>query len=470
MTHLDQNVRFIEHRENRTFIILALIFGIAYIVFNPPFCVNDEISHLPRVFELSQGRLLTRSDTQGAYHLVPPDYPEVGSRFFRLPSWQKRHRRIHAHQVTRLLAAPHGEQKTLRVRARAGSYTPVPYLAEIPAIWIASALGLPVLWHLYLARVFSLLAFIALAALAISKAGALRWAYMALALLPMSLTQAAGVSADGLTNGLALLFFALLTSRSVVSDQHCTRRDGTLIGLLVVALSLCKPVFALLAIATLVLKWRGPRAAWKRWGYAAATWTASCAALLGWFYLNRDLSNPDKYSAPAQMHWLLLHPFSDVRVLGETIFQRGDDWLIQFVAVRDQLSSQLRLTGGVTVALAVPLLVLLSWGALRSTHAPLATRRWVTFWMAITWLGHFGAVALAMYLTFTPMANPVIVGIQGRYFLPMAPALVLLLSLWGRPVIGRWLTQYHGRVVGIAMVFLNLCVLIALTGRFYGPA
>jgi len=468
MSYQDQNSLCVARHASRQFLLFVLTFGLAYAILTPPFFVNDENVHLYRVFELSEGRLLTRSDTNGQYQMVPADFRHTTARFFYfIKSWRKRGP-VQFSQIGHSLRLGNVDETPTRVKARAGSYSPVPYLAQIPTVWLARVLGLPCLWHMYLARIFSLAAYAALAAFAISKASRLCWGIFVLALLPMALTQAAGVSADGLTNGLALLFFVLLARRSVLDAQDCTDRYAVALGSLVLALSLCKPVFVVLALTMPVLQWSGKRAVLKRWGYTVASIVVPTAVVLAWTYLNRGLSNSDPYSAPAQLHWLEQHPASAVTVAGATVLERLDDWLIQFAVFRDKVSSHLRFQGGLDVALAMLLATTACWGAAYPTGLQLKRRLMATFWIMAAWFAHFGAVALAMYLTYNPMGNSIVNGIQGRYFLPMAGAIAVVLSIVGKPTAARWLAKKNGRAVQVSVALLNLGVLLALTGHYYG--
>jgi uncharacterized membrane protein len=59
-------------------------------------------------------------------------------------------------------------------------------------------------------------------------------------------------------------------------------------------------------------------------------------------------------------------------------------------------------------------------------------------------------------------------GAQGRYFIPIAPALLLPLSTFGAPTLGRWLERHDGRRLKRVLVLVNVLALLALVARYYG--
>jgi len=155
-------------------------------------------------------------------------------------------------------------------------------------------------------------------------------------------------------------------------------------------------------------------------------------------------------------------------VLANTLVLRGDDLLIQFVVVRDVVHRQMRFLGGLVSGLYVPLLVAVTWGAARSASQSMQRLRWATSWIAVLGLATGGAIAFAMWLVGTRVGAQSISGIQGRYFIPVAPAFLLALSTCGRPVLGRWLAQRSGLRLKVAMTSLNVITVLALLARYYG--
>jgi uncharacterized membrane protein len=142
----------------RSFVILTLLLGSLYAVVNPPFTVNDEKDHWLRVLEIGKGRLRSRADEQGAYYRLPRDYYELIKRYWNVP--RDPHARVSVGDLAHDLTTP-AEQppRWMRRFANASAYSPVPYLPQLPAVWLARVSNLPPLWQVYLARLLSLSAY-----------------------------------------------------------------------------------------------------------------------------------------------------------------------------------------------------------------------------------------------------------------------------------------------------------------------
>jgi Predicted membrane protein (DUF2142) len=79
------------------------------------------------------------------------------------------------------------------------------------------------------------------------------------------------------------------------------------------------------------------------------------------------------------------------------------------------------------------------------------------------------AVFVALYVIYTPLAAPMVDGVQGRYFIPVAHLLMAALAMRGRPVLRRWLVARGTRRVWIFAGATNALLLISLLGRYYAP-
>src|SRR5262245_37095723 len=66
------------------FLRWSLLLGLLYTFINPPFAINDERSHMLRVHELTEGRLISRAEDGEQYQLVPKSYYTLTARYTRV--------------------------------------------------------------------------------------------------------------------------------------------------------------------------------------------------------------------------------------------------------------------------------------------------------------------------------------------------------------------------------------------------
>lgn len=452
------------------FLIVSCVLGLLYLIINPPFAVNDEDVHLARVYELASGHLITRHDQKGEYHQVPSDYLELGPRYQSVN--QKPYTRVRAGTILKQLRSPRPRLPLVRMDGRAGGYSPVAYHLQIPVVWVLKRIDVGVLWHLYLARLASLAVYVVLVWRAVLIAGPLQWLFFALGTMPMSLTQAAGVSGDGLLIGLSLLYFALIAKSAVFGENTPSRAEIAGMVACLVVITLCKPVYLLFGMALPLIRCGGSRPALGRSILTTGAVVLAFGVFVGWSHIHQDPNAPpdSMHSASKQLALLLHDPRFAARLAWNTIWSYVDDILIQAIYVRHIVSNGMRFSGGLVSAIYLQLLLALAWGAAWDKKDGGVRRRLLkSAVLGLCFLLVVIAVPSALYLCCNTLGRPDMRGFQGRYLIPTMPALFLSLSLLGRPIIARWLTRRHHRAILATVIVINLYSLFNLIGWHYFP-
>ena len=234
-------------RPERAFFVLALSVGVWLALVTPPHDAPDEPRHLQRVWLLSEGRLALPGPGPGQGGAVPSSLFALHP-VYRGGTLACRHRLEDIPDLVRSPLDPAHRTDTIRTPIL---YGPVGYLA--PAAWIA-----PASWFemdagavFYLARLANLGAWCLLCGLAIAIAPARRGLLATVALLPMSVFEAATISADAATNGLALVLLALTLRMATGSGAVQGRWERPAFIAVVGLLGLTQPGYTLLALLAL---------------------------------------------------------------------------------------------------------------------------------------------------------------------------------------------------------------------------
>ena len=132
-------------------------------------------------------------------------------------------------------------------------YSPLPYLPQAAAVAVVRVGGGGVVAMLLAARLVCLLAYVAVAWVAIRRAPVGRWALCITALLPAALFQGAtSVSPDALTTAMALLVISSALRMTASPAPRLPRAFLAEAVLLSVALGLCKPSYVVVALCYLL--------------------------------------------------------------------------------------------------------------------------------------------------------------------------------------------------------------------------
>jgi uncharacterized membrane protein len=454
------------------FVFLSALLGAFYAFVVPPLQVPDEFAHLFRAYGLSEGYFVAPRRTP-----VPTSLSQLTGRY---PPHLESVGRISARELMQALREPLNPADQIAVPNEGMNVnTWIPYMPSAIVIFAARELRLSPLAITYLARLANLAGYIALTWLALRILPAGRIVLFTVALMPMVLHQAAGLSWDSITFAIAFLFCALIL-RARTSSPLKTR-DCALLWASVLILSLCKVDFVLLPLLILIpVSQHGSR---KR----QILFLTVCAAgafiiSVGWQVLNRDNLILFKQSVDAQFHtnfpdniWYLYYNTGYyINAVGRSIIQTGFLHLTEFVGTFGWLT--VRLPPSV-VLLYIAELVLV--GLTESNQLRLSwIDRGILFGCAL--MGCIGAM-VAMWLQ-TPNAyiQEVILhnvgtlyGLQGRHYIPFAFPAILVLSNRMIRIRGVWLyasalavilisngiglakiTQTYYRTTGLASVAL----------------
>lgn len=301
-------------------------------------------------------------------------------------------------------------------------YLPM-YLPQTLGLALGRALGLGFGGCFLLGRLGNLAFFALFLALAAGLAPEHKTALTAAGLLPMALHQAASFSYDPFLNGMALVFFAALLRCRFGKGILSKREYRSLLGsaaLLAPAKGACLPL--------LFLIWRIPQERFvsptdrkhKLWGLMAL-----CLGSLAFFFLptvSRQLGGALNWEGEYNYSpvWALAHPLAMVDIFIRTIRREGLTWF--------------RCMAGYSLAgLTLPLswwipLVLLGTLPLAGTPEGEEVLPGDRIALAAAGMGMVVLSMLVMLFTWTSDTRDVIQGVQGRYFLPAAAPMALVLS------------------------------------------
>jgi uncharacterized membrane protein len=455
----------------------VLILGALYAFLNPPFAVSDESEYAARLSQLSALTLSTHADAGGPFHQVDPELARLSALYEPLSADPDA--RISPLTLVHDLTLQGGSRVPTRFAGRSASLSSLSELPLLPAWWLGGLLGLPVLGQLYLARLTSVLCFALLGGYAFMSAGRLGWALFALATMPMTLSQSAGVSGEGLTTGLAFCFFALVCKGALEDSaaSSSTRERLTLLGLLI-ALVLCHPVFLACAPCFFALRREALPASLQGARFVALAFGLGALALSIWSAVDGPLFDIGELSSPgAQWEFLSAHPGTVLFRVLRSMLKQLDEYAIELTAFRDPLSSQTRFAGGVIAAVCLELILLLSWGVFareKDTHGArtesAASVHRQRFWFFTSFVAYGGALVLVAYLTQNKPGSLYLHGFAPRALIPLTPALLCVLSTRGRPTIARFLSQRpHARIV-LPVILINALCFLSLLGRYFVPA
>jgi hypothetical protein len=432
----------------------AFAFGIAFAFLLPPFQSPDEPNHFLRAYQVSEGRFFPEKKSEsGFYRLggtLPARLAQVCDSFAFLKNNYAA--RCSPTRLSEALSVPlQPEQRAFLDFANTAIYAPTAYLPQAAAIALLRPLGASPLQMLYAARLANLLIWWLLVSAALRILPFGQRVFAALALLPASLVMAASANADVLTNGLCAWFVAAALARkwplaqALVFAAACAHK--------LIVWPLCALAFGggqsrRWALAA-VLGGLGAALAWGAW---ASDWFVPWDAYAPAFRHTQTLNAGVE---PArQLAFVAENPLFFLKMVFKSALEAAPSTAAHFVGKfgweKNYLPAGLLFFLWATLA-----------GLLFSEKNPLSLRQRALLMGAS--LAYCLGFALTMYALWCPVGAPALDNWQGRYFVPIAPALAFaLLNNRG----ARWQRALEWAAPG-ALFLGNGAMLWAIWGRYW---
>lgn len=308
---------------------------------------------------------------------------------------------------------------------------------------LAKACGLNCLWLYYLGMLFNMAFGIALIIVAVRLTPIGKNVFMTLALMPMTLHLLGSYSYDVGIIGLSFLLTALIL-RAIKRESPVGKGEVAAILITACLLAPCKAVYTLIVFLVILI----PRERFKSKTHSIVLkailiaipficvllFRISTLLTMAMQDVNTDVpQNKPSADVDARTHTakdLLLHPLYTIKILfGTTPIAKGDFYLHSLVGgslgwFQQNIVAPLYFSG------ALWLLLILSALSTADDNDTLS-RKSRLMCLLIFLVAALGVIA-SLLLSFTTLSDTVIEGVQGRYFIPVLP--LLLLAIRGKAI------------------------------------
>ncbi|MCP2291184.1 DUF2142 domain-containing protein [Nocardia amikacinitolerans] len=433
------------------FAVITALFGSLFAVLSPPFWGHDEITQFGRAYQVAYGGFLPQKiqDDRGlAYGGDVPanvdalmgyafdDYrqnPEEPGAMVSDPG-----------AYDRLKSAPVDSPMKPVWFTNTAAYSPVPYVPAAVGIRAAALFDLDVGGMVTLTRLAGLLAYLIVVGFGLYalRAHRVQWLGFTVAVLPIAVFQAGTVTADTLTNALAIMVSALLIKALFLGNGLSRTETVALLGATLL-LPVSKPTYVLLAMLVVLVPvdrfgFFGGAAVsgfhWRRlvpWAFAAAgavafaVWMKIAAPTGDGMSLMRPPHQWGTVKPGEQLGEILGDPLHFLSVFGDSISYRDQRWFTQFFGELGFAYIDVP-----AVAVLACLLALAVSVGIADRMNPRTATFVRTLVVALTVAASVAMIYVTLYMSFTPVGYYIIDGVQGRYFVPLALVAFAALLRW----------------------------------------
>ena len=431
------------------FVISSLIFGIIYSLILPPFSAPDEDHHFTEAYRLSNFMMnQSISDENGYIYMRECDiqnYEKYPDNIYTI-NYIKNIIRGDSNLSEKIAASEIKRNDNAAIAL---------YLPQATGITIGRLLHFNYERTVFLGRFINLLSFIFITVFAIKIMPYGKWIIFAICQIPILMEVVSSYSYDALTLSIIFLFIACLL-KIYNQKKQLSIKQKILFGILVFLFGLLKPVYVpLIAIVLLIPNENVAKDRLKSYGYKAAILIIamiSCVLLQKFSLMSMKMIeneiNPSNSSSVISDETMKLEIQEVYQIqnldpkllptkkfLIENPFDFFESAMASFIAFFDEYV--LSLFGNylgwyhirIPVYISVMAMVLLYYSCIISNSEDIKCLNIKSkMWIIFLTIGCCFAVFFSMYMKNTSPSEVYIIGVQGRYIMPLLGTLPFLLT------------------------------------------
>lgn len=425
----------------KIFLALIIPIGLFYMILIPIGRIPDEENHAKRAYEISEGHIISsrNSDNVGG-QVLNKKLAEI-NKYIDYKSYKE------AFKPDKKI------EKKFLTFPNTSLYSFINYVPQSLGILMGKLLHLPLIFQLYLARIANFIVWILLMYLALKLIPYKKICVFSFLFIPIMLQEAVSLSADALTNGISffLISYALYLKEK---KDNINKKDTIIMALSTIVLAMCKIVYLPLCLIVFIIPYN--KFYTKKKKYIKIGLLASIVVLLSLIWLKISSSYLVEYynpgvDSPMQVSYILHNPISYIVYCFNTLYELFDLWVYQLLGgslcwLDVQLSCFY-----IYIMIFLFIYILLFDGSKKISGKD-------KFLSGIIIFGTIMLIFTSLYVQWTPVANRIIEGIQGRYYIPLLLPLALVSNF--SKTSGE--KNLNLKIITYLLIFFNIYALMAI--------
>ena len=394
--------------ENK-YLIISLCIGLCLAVISAPFYGNDESSHYSRALAISKGEIVTKANEAGwpitemkptEYYLGYKKYYYIGPNYGLINT----------------------EEDDIEVDMEfAGVYSPLSYIASLPGLVLAKIIApQSSALRIYLMRIVQLVFCIIITYHAIKTVPYGKKVMFGVALLPTFIASFCFVSADSLLFACSLLLFAQIL-KIIQDKKNISKKQYLVLGICSIIVAISKLVyFPLVLLLLLIILNKKTTRAEKR--CLIAIMVASLLVTIGWNAIAVSaLTSGQGANAGYAVSYYIAHPIELIQMLLHTNYLYGGNHIADMMGGKNNVFTPTINDGAILPYVFLGLTATLIFNEKQKLNKK--SRILIISVISVVFL----LICLSLLAACIQVGYPTILGIQGRYFVPLLVPLFFVL-------------------------------------------
>ncbi len=384
------------------FLIIGLFWGLVFLITTPIFRVPDEAMHLLRTCEVAN--FVIHNDKHGDFSkdFLPNRKIIVKNNCSNFQYFRK------FNHYTNLF-----EFKNLNYTHNNSGYPCLIYIPSAIGLKLSSLVTTNPFIQFYSGRFFNLLFWILLTFTSIKLTPIFKWSFLVCALFPMTIYEGMSLSADSINFGFAFLYIAFIFKLAYGNKKIISDIESITLIILSLLTVLTKGLFILTLLTFLI-----PADKFK-YKYQNLITILLTFTFQYFFSTNSFILTANSVDISERKELLLNSPFYVIKLIFFTILHKTTFYIQSSIFRLGWLDIEPNPIAVISLFLCFLISVTMENFKLK------------LFNKLIAFLVSFIFILLTImlyFLTFTPLESNIIIGIQGRYFIPLYPIFTIILA------------------------------------------
>lgn len=400
------------------FLMVVPFVAILFIVTMPTFKNHDEYYHWLKAYEVSTGHLMTpiKDGVQGS--LMPGGTSEIfayGTKFGykNIPDKLK----IHLDKENEGILNPD----------TAAVYSFVPYIPQAIGIFIGRLVTDNAYLITYAGRIINMLVAIFMLYLAIKIMPFGKKILLIPAMIPIAIEGFTSLSPDAMTISMSFLYIAYIFKLAFGKNEKVELKEKIILLIMSIIVALCKIVYLPLVGLILIIpkdKFKNANNKNKIFDFFIIAGLATIVNLTWLAIAGRYLSNFNGADSKIKVLLALQNPIEYIQSILYTINFKGSDYLLTLFGRDLGWEEFVKLYAIVPyVFIAIYLFTAITDDELKDK-----LKKYQLIWITLIVLAVIVLVFTSLYVQWSTIGADFIQGVQGRYFLPILPLVMILLG------------------------------------------
>lgn len=408
------NKKEYKFKTEKIFLFLSLTVGLVFVFVNLPQARYDEHAHFWRAYEISNGYVASR---------VEHEFPKSIKKLFENEDGSYPNKNMTYNTIKAKLSEKLNKEdkQQMAVGATAGN-SPISYIPQTIGVFLGRILNLQPIIILWIGRIFNLLAYSLIIYLAIKIMPNKKWKmiWLLIGIFPMSITLAASLSPDTIILSWTLLAISYVMKLKY-EEKNISVKQIALLGFLFMIPAMCKIVYAPLILIFFTI----PKEKFKDSKSRILSFIICILLIiLPYMGIKHMLSSGNgeiaiRTNSLENILFVVSDPIRTIGTMVSSLYTETSTWLFEMI-------------GGYNTAIIISIFifVLMLFTAFKSEpeEEKYKLNKKDKIIIALIIFIEIAEIVGGLYIAWTEAKQTIVDGVQGRYFLPVIPLIMMVLS------------------------------------------